>query len=201
MTGKRSSKFPFWTKLVRGKGLLVPSFDHALCLYYIPQPSIHMPVPPFWPHFDILNISLPCKKGSPKVSLHFKLFLCTLMLSIDNVTKITWVRYHCYLWNRMPVLGTNSHPWRYQWSRSRAVHYGVRYGFEWGAGRFTGQLEPLPESARRHHEAWIDYSSVFTLRDTTCHEVVKYVFSLIARLFSDQGSVVLCFLCLDCYKQ
>jgi hypothetical protein len=28
----------------------------------------------------------------------------------------------------MPVPGTNSHPWRYQWSRSRAVHYGVRYG-------------------------------------------------------------------------
>ena len=57
------------------------------------------------------------------------------------------------------------------------------------------------EVLERHHEAWIDYSSAFTLRDTTCHEVVKYVFSLIARLFSDQGSVVLCFLCLDCYKK
>jgi hypothetical protein len=40
-------------------GMLVPGFDHALCLYYIPQTSIYMPVPPFWPHFDIINISLP----------------------------------------------------------------------------------------------------------------------------------------------
>jgi hypothetical protein len=36
---------------------------------------------------------------------------------------------------------------------------------------------------------------VFTLRDTTCHEVVKCVFSFIARLLSDQESVALCFLC------
>ena len=44
------------------------------------------------------------------------------------MTNITWVRYHCYFWNRIPVTGTNSHPWRYQWNRSRSVHYDVCYG-------------------------------------------------------------------------
>jgi hypothetical protein len=100
----------------------------------------------------------------------------------------------------MPVPGTNSHRGGTSGAvRDRCTMVCVMVQMR--DRRFAGQLESLPESARRHHEAWIDYFSAFTLRDTTCHEVVKYVFSLIARLFSDQGSVVLCFLCLDCYKQ
>jgi hypothetical protein len=40
-------------------GMLVSGFDHVLCLYYTPQTSIYIPVPPFWPRFDIIDISLP----------------------------------------------------------------------------------------------------------------------------------------------
>jgi len=47
----------------------------------------------------------------------------------------------------------------------------------------------------------MDYSSSFTLRDTTCHEDVKYVFNLIPRLFSDWGIRLLCIFVLDCYTQ
>jgi hypothetical protein len=91
----------------------------------------------------------------------------------------------------MPVPGTNLH----RRSTSGAVRDRctmVCVMVRMRDRRFSGQLESLPESDRRHHEAWIDYSSAFTLRDTTCHKVVKYVFSLIARLFSDQG--IRCFM-------
>jgi hypothetical protein len=97
----------------------------------------------------------------------------------------------------MPVPGTNSYPWRYQWSRSRSVRYGSN----------ERQRDSHDSWSRRHRvlEGIMTNlgrdSSSFTLRDTTCHEDVKYVLKLDSKTVMNRVDLfVLCIVVLDCYE-
>jgi hypothetical protein len=89
----------------------------------------------------------------------------------------------------MPVPGTNSYPWRYQWSRSRSVRYGPN-------GRQRDSYDSWSHRHRVLEGIMIKLgrdSSSFTLRDTTCHEDVKYILKLDSKtIFGSGGSV--CFM-------
>jgi hypothetical protein len=65
----------------------------------------------------------------------------------------------------------------------------------WKDSRVAGQLEPLPQDAREHDNyLGPNMLQVFTLRDTTCHEVVKRVLQFHYKISLGSGIRCLTFL-------